>query len=136
MSRFLAGGTLIALNKNKEGCAPDIRPIAVGETVRRLVGKCVCALLKVKAADFFQPLQFGVACRAGAEKVTHGLRICIEEHWGDDGFVAFKVDMKNAFNVVSRQAVVDECATFFPELLPWSTCRKCLPRWKVWQRTC
>ena len=77
------------------------------------------ALLKVKAADFFQPLQLGVACRAGAEKVTHGLRICIEEHWSDDNFVAFKVDMKNAFNAVSRQAVVEECATFFPEILPW-----------------
>ena len=60
MSRYLAGGSLIALNKNKEGCAPDIRPIAVGETLRRLVGKCMCALLKEKAADFFQPTQFGV----------------------------------------------------------------------------
>ena len=27
--------------------------------------------------------------------------------------------MKNAFNAVSRQAVVEECATFFPEILPW-----------------
>ena len=27
--------------------------------------------------------------------------------------------MLNAFNLVSRQAVLDECATFFPELLPW-----------------
>ena len=116
---FLAGGSLIALNKNKESCAPDIRPIAVGGTLSRLVGKCMCALLKVKAADFFQPLQFGVVCHAGAEKVTHGLRICIEEHWSDDDFVAFKVDMKNAFNAVSRQAVVEECATFPPEILPW-----------------
>ena len=73
----------------------------------------VC-LLKVKAADFFQPLQFGVACRAGAEKVTHGLRIWIEEHWSDDDFVAFKIDMKNAFNAVSRQAVVEEFDTFPP----------------------
>ena len=32
----------------------------------------MCALLKVKAADFFQPLQFGVVCHAGAEKVTLG----------------------------------------------------------------
>ena len=60
-----------------------------------------------------------MACRAGAEKVTHGLRICIEEHWSNDNFVAFKVDMKNAFNAVSRQAVVEECATFSPEILPW-----------------
>eukprot|EP00731_Ephydatia_muelleri_P026672 Em0018g772a len=91
VSRFLAGGSLIALNKNKECCAPDIRPIAVGETLRRLVGKCMCVLLKVKAADFFQPLQFGVACRAGAKKVIHGLRICIEVHWSDDDFVACKL---------------------------------------------
>ena len=40
----------------KEGCPPDIRPIAVGETLRRLAGKCECALLKDKAAEFFQPL--------------------------------------------------------------------------------
>ena len=80
----------------------------------------MCVLLKVKAADFFQPLQFGVACHAGAEKVTHGLRICIEEYWSDDDFVAFKVDMKNA---VSRQAVVEECATFSPKFLHWVSWR-------------
>ena len=37
----------------------------------------------------------------------------------DEDFVVLKVDMKNVFNMVSRQAVLDECATFFPELLPW-----------------
>ena len=119
VSKFLAGGCLIALNKNKEGCPPDIRPIAVGETIRRLTGKCMCALVKDKATEFFQPLQLGVACRAGAEKVAHALRGCIEEHWMDEDFVVLKVDMRNAFNIVSRQAVLDECATFFPELLPW-----------------
>ncbi|KAL5517632.1 hypothetical protein EMCRGX_G003214 [Ephydatia muelleri] len=31
VSRFIAGARLIALNKVKEGCPPDIRPIAVGE---------------------------------------------------------------------------------------------------------
>ena len=33
------------------------------------VGKRMCALLKVKAADFFKPLKFGVACCASAEKL-------------------------------------------------------------------
>ena len=59
VSRFLAGESLIALNMNKEGCAPDIRPIAVGETLWRLVGKCMCALLKVKAADFYSLCNLG-----------------------------------------------------------------------------
>ena len=30
-----------------------------------------------------------------------------------------KVDMKNAFNQVSRRALLSECAEHFPELLPW-----------------
>ena len=29
-------------------------------------------------------------------------------------YVVLKVDMRNASNMVSRQAVLDECATFFP----------------------
>ena len=114
MSKFLAGGSLTASNKQKEGCPPDIRPIAVGETFRRLTGKCLCALVKEKASDFFQPLQFGVSCTLGSEKVIHGLRRCLVEHWNSDDFVVLKIDMKNVFNLVSRQALLDECATFFP----------------------
>ena len=29
--------------------------------------KCMCALVKDKAAEFFQPRQLGMACHAGAE---------------------------------------------------------------------
>ena len=64
VSKLMAGGRLIALNKNKEGSPPDIRPI-VGESLRRLAGKCICASLKEKISSFFQPLQFGVACMQG-----------------------------------------------------------------------
>ena len=42
VATFLAGSRLIALNKGKEGNPPDVRPIAVGETLRRLTGKCIC----------------------------------------------------------------------------------------------
>ena len=121
VSKFMAGGRLIALNKDKKGSHPDIRPIVVGESLRRLAGKCICASLKEKILDFFfQPLQFGVACRTGAEKIFHSLQNCIEEHWTqDEDFVVFKVDMTNAFDLVSRQAVLDECSAFLPEILPW-----------------
>ena len=53
------------------------------------------------------------------EKVIHNLRHCIEANWQHGDFVVFKVDMSNAFNLVSRQVVLEECATFFPELMPW-----------------
>ena len=84
MSRYLAGGNLTALKKNKPNSPPDIRPIVVGETLRRLTGKCLCALVKEKASEFFQPLQLGVACASGAEKIIHRLRRCVEDHWSDN----------------------------------------------------
>ena len=108
------------MNKSKPDCPLDVRPIAVGETLRRLTGKCLCAAVKCKAAEFFQPHQFGVACPFGTEKIAHELRGCIEEHWSDPEFAVLKVDLKNAFNVVSRQALLVEVKNHFPELLPWA----------------
>ena len=49
----------------------------------------------------------------------HSLGKCIEDNWLSGDFLVFKMDMSNAFHVVSRQAVLNDCATFFPELLPW-----------------
>ena len=119
IAKFLAGGSLTALMKNEEGSPLDIRQIVVGETLRRLTGKCLCIISRAKASEFFDPFQLGVAYPAGAEKLVHGFRRCISEHWGDREFVACKVDLKNAFNEVSRQALLEECATHFPELFRW-----------------
>ena len=91
--------------KSEEDLPLDIRPIAVGEALCHLVGKCVCAVEKSKASDFFAPYQFGVACAAGAEKVIHGLRSCMDDHWTDENFTVLKIDMRNAYNLVSRQAL-------------------------------
>ena len=66
VSKYLAGGNLMALNKLKEG---------VGEVLRRLTGKCLCTLTKHEVIEFFQPHQFGVACPSGTEKVIHGTRM-------------------------------------------------------------
>ena len=120
VSKFLAGGNLIAFSKDKPGSPPDIRPIEVGETLRRLVGKCLCRITKMKASDFFSPHQLGVACPYGVEKIVHGLRICIEEHVNDKDFVVMKIDLRNAFNLVSRQALLDECRAHFSEIFQWA----------------
>ena len=72
-------------------------------------------------ADFFATHQFGVACPSAAEKVIYGLRDCMDDHWSTDDFVVLKVDMRNAFNLVSCQAVLDECSVHLPELLPWAS---------------
>ena len=89
------------------------------QVLRRLAGKCACALTKEKATEFFAPFQFGVACPGGTEKIIHRLRQTVEDHWQDADFAVLKIDMQNAFNLVSRDAVLKQCAIHFPELLPW-----------------
>ena len=44
----------------------------------------------------------------------HGLRACLEEHWMEENFTVLKVDMINAFNLVSHQSLLSECAKHFP----------------------
>ena len=122
VAEFLAGGSIVALIKNIPNCPHDIRPIAVGEALRWLTSKCLCILTKAKAAEYFEGYQIGVACPGGSEIIVHGLRDCIEKHWNDEDFVTLKTDFQNAFNIVSRQALLEEChAHFRPELLPWAS---------------
>ena len=68
IAEYLAGATLIALKKPVRN---DIRPIAVGEVLRRLTSKCLCAIVKSKASEFFNPYQYGVVCPSGVEKIIH-----------------------------------------------------------------
>ena len=116
---YLAGGRLTALKMDSQGKPMDVIPIAVGETLRRLVSKCLCTLTKMKAAAYFEPFQCGVSCPSGSERIVHSLRQCIEDHWKDKDFITCMLDLRNAFNIVSRQAILEECANHFPELLPW-----------------
>ena len=74
----------------------------MGESLRRLTSKCLCGLIKEDASAFLQTFQFGVTLPQRCEKVIHGLRRCLDDHWHDPSFVCMKVDMKNAFNLVSR----------------------------------
>ena len=118
-SPYFAGASLVALRKTRPDEPLDVRPIAVGEVFRRLVGKCVCHITSQKAREILQPAQFGVACPLGTEKVVHQIHDLISEHWDNDDFAFMKVDYKNAFNSVSRQLVINECQKHFPELIPW-----------------
>ena len=66
---LLFGARLIPL-KEKDG---GLRPIAVGNTLKRLVSKIVCN--KARAlVDMFLPHQYGFAVRQGAEACIHATR--------------------------------------------------------------
>ena len=67
---FLCGARLHAAAKKSGG----IRPIAVGNLLRRLVGKCAATKLQDRAAAHFSPHQLGVGVRGGCEAIVHTVR--------------------------------------------------------------
>ena len=70
MSEYFAGTSLVALPINDGG----LRPVAVGEVLRRLVGKCLCHEVADAARDRLARLQIGVAAPGGTEAAVHVAR--------------------------------------------------------------
>ena len=114
---FLAAAPLIALKKH--GDVTGVRPIAIGEIFRRLVSKIACKLVKERAMEFLEPLQLGVGHSSSAEAILHATQAVVDAHGQEDNVVMFKVDFKNAFNLVNRNIMFGVVKEHFPELLPW-----------------
>ena len=101
---FVAGAPLMALNKPDGG----LRPIAICETIRRLMSKCCCQLVSWDAAKIFGSLQVGVATRGGAEAAVHAVRKLMKQYGDDPSRIMLKVDFSNAFNMVDRTEMLKQ----------------------------
>ena len=104
------GANLTALRKKCGG----LRPIAVGETLRRLVAKCISKAVINKAKNILQPVQLGVGVRGGIEAAVHAAHICVST--STSPIVMAKLDFTNAFNTIRRDSVSEAVATFMPEM--------------------
>ncbi|KAL0204947.1 hypothetical protein P9112_000254 [Eukaryota sp. TZLM1-RC] len=58
----MTSSRLIALKKNES----KIRPIAIGESLSRIIASAVFGRIGKKAKDFFSPFQFGIRTLDGA----------------------------------------------------------------------
>ncbi|KAG1702407.1 Retrotransposable element SLACS protein [Nymphon striatum] len=107
------GASLMALSKKDGG----LRPIAIGNTLRRLVGKACMAKLSATCSRTFRPHQLGVGTRLGAEAAVHSCRrfLC---HIPSSEKVLLKIDFKNAFNSVRRDLILKEAKNHAPEVYP------------------
>ena len=90
VASHLAGTRLHALPKKQGG----VRPIAVGETLRRLVSKVLCQAVREDE--------------------------WVDRNQADVNKVLLKVDFKNAFNSVDRLAILSETRAAFPGLACWA----------------
>ncbi|XP_072947725.1 uncharacterized protein [Epargyreus clarus] len=112
VTNLLYGANLCALKK-KDG---SIRPIAVGNTLRRIASKVCCRHVLPTLEKKFQPLQLGFGSKGGCEAAVHSLRSFLTNAGGD---VVLKVDVKNAFNSVDRSILLEEIKTVIPEVYPY-----------------
>ena len=100
----------------------SLRPIAIGDTIRRLTSKVAVDLITERACEIFEPLQLGVKTPNGCEAIIHVARQWFSRHRTDPDKVAVSVDVSNAFNTVHRAAVLRAVRVHFPYLSLWVDC--------------
>ena len=116
LAPWLCGAPLTALLKKNGG----VRPIAVGEILRRLASRLCCQFARPYLSDFFLPYgQVGVGIPGGLEAAIHAVRHSLAELGNDESLALLKIDMKNAFNECNRSAFLDGVCKEFPEISPW-----------------
>ena len=116
---YLCGASLLPCKKKDGG----LRPIAVGEVLRRLTSKCAARAVLPDALQILSPLQVGVGLPTGCEAILHSVmnvhkNPCIPP---DQRFTLL-VDFSNAFNSVDRTVMFQEVRSRILTLAPWTEC--------------
>ena len=94
---------LITLDKDPGSPELSIRPIGVGEVIRRIVGKTIIWSLSNEIQEAAGPLQVASGLKGGAEAAIHGMKLKFEEEASD---AIILVDAENAFNRLNRLAAL------------------------------
>ena len=107
-------GRLIPLAKNPDG----VRPIGVGEVLRRIIGRAVTTILQPDLVNSTAPLQVCGGLRGGVEAAIHAMRRMYED---PETEAILLVDAENAFNSLNRAAALNNlqytCPEFFKYVL-------------------
>ena len=134
---WFLGGRLIALRKDGDSPAlRKIRPIAIGSVLGRVVSKCAAAGSAVRFATVFQPptqescpsrprtqtdgspwpVQVGICCRNGTEIAHHAVSALLDSN---PTHIDVALDVKNAFNRISRETFMPLVQSHLPDLHTW-----------------
>ena len=97
---------LIPLDKN-----PGLRPIGVGEVLRRIIGKVAMKVFRPDIQSAAGSLQVCAGQSGGCEAAVHAMRNIFEE---DDCDAVLLVDAANAFNSINRCAMLENISRLCP----------------------
>jgi len=110
---FLHGALFHGLRKNNG----DLRPTAVGCTYRRLVAKDCLRPYISRLYELLQPSQVGVGTLRGSEAAVHATCSFMAQTQGEK--VLLKLDVRNAFNSIRLNTVLQAAQTHLPEIYPF-----------------
>ena len=94
---------LIPINKAPESNDLSVRPIGVGEVLRRIIGKTIAWALNDDIQEAGGPLQVSTGLKGGAEAAIHSMKMIFEQ---DNTDAVILVDAENAFNRLNRQVAL------------------------------
>ncbi len=95
---------------------PDVRPIALTETLSKVIGKIVMTTGRETINDIFHSFQLGIAISCGTELITKSIEHLRTEHPEYD---ILALDASNAFNTASRAEGLNVCASKLPWVAPF-----------------
>ena len=101
---------LIPLNKN-----PGVRPIGIGEVIRRIIGKVIMKIVKPDLLNAVGSLQLCAGQDAGCETAIHAMTQIFSQ---EDSEGTLFVDASNAFNALNRQTTLLNSEVICPALAP------------------
>ena len=112
---YFFGAKLIALKKPDGG----LRPIAVGNNIRRLSAKCAGYHVFESCQARYGSRQVGVGTKRGTELASYVFRCLIESPQPKEN-VNLKIDLENAFNSINRQFMLEKTSEIQPEVYKYS----------------
>ena len=113
LEAFIAS-RFIPLNIN-----PGLRPIGVGEVLRRIAGKAVMNILKEDVMHAAGSLQVCAGQEAGAEAA---IRAMYDIYNDEDSEGVLLVDAENAFNSINRNVMLYNISVLCPIILTYGGC--------------
>ena len=97
---------------------PGIRPIGVGEVLRRIIGKVIASVVKNDVMESIGSLHVCAGQEAGSEAAVYAIR---EIFSNEEAEAVLLIDVPNAFNSVNRMAFIHNTKVICPSLLTFIT---------------
>ena len=99
---------LIPLNK-----CPGVRPIGIGEILRRIFGKVIIGVIRPDIINRAGSLELCAGQKAGCEASVHAMTTIFKEEETD---AIFLVDASNAFNALNRKVLLHNISYLCPPM--------------------